>query len=865
MNILKRKISCRGYRVLAFMLALCLFFGLNPIRSQAQEMEEEIHVAKLPGYDFHFVYSDAWFSHSSFTYNPQLATLSLMMALESGSKEDGAKFLQAMGYEDVKSNAYFETDTAPGLTAGAQAGRKTVTDEKGKATLIAVVIHGYKYRMGWEGNFTIGKGAMHEGFCLARDEVLRFLKTYIREKGITGRVKFWLGGHSRGGALANMTAAYLADSACGYLPDVEIAPEDVYGYTFATPGTMVKGELHKGEFGNVSAARSGDYASDTLGEAYTYAGTDAGELLDPAADTYKGIHNYRPSTDLIPGLPPKNWDYTCFGTENETEPSASKEEILTCLELFGKETRESYESYGGPESYGWRTFNIEDMSFTEDKSTEQSISQEQMFQQRIEGMLHYIGGREQYVDSGCQDALSALAGLLGTLRGDLTEELTKDRTQLIRSLLYTYIGYIRKWYKVEKGQELTDGEAAAMAVCAFLGPVIGEDLDPGTNTLDDLMYHLCRYIGDHTEPERDPNRPRRILKYRFTNKITETLFTFMYDFAERAMTGLGDTVYTLICQCAYGGEDKKGEPANKEAGRTGRRIVYTTVLVLFDLGVDISETVGTNGACSIEDFFSVVLPVFYPGTEAGGNAVNSVEEAADQFLVSLLESALNRLIKENKLPAEGSLSDTLKGYIQRISAHPEALRDAMTGMLFYSPGQEFDVKEQLRLAATFLGQANAIVFTHQPQSYLALFMAADDAYPYVAASEAPGGYDAGITVTLSAEKDQKIYITLDGSEPTEESTPYTGGIRLDQGEETKEYRIRAVAVRKDKKGRVWEYTYQIRGTKEEAEPAPSEDKEKKEEKEENASPLPRILAIAGGASLLGLILFLLLRKKRKKT
>ena len=861
MNILTGKLKLRGYRVLAFVLALCLFLGLISLRAFAAEEPEYqgIHEAKLPGYDLHFVYSDAWFTESSFTYNPHLATLSMMMALSSGSKADASQFLTSMGYEKVKNNAYFDNDNEPALTAGAALGQKKIRDNEGDVTLIAVVIHGFRYQMGWEGDFHIGKGPLHEGFLLARDEVLRFMKQYIREQGITGRVKFWLGGHSRGGALANMTAAYLADPSNGYLPNVEITSEDVYCYTFATPGTMVKGEATKGEFGKVSAARSGDYASDTAGEAYNYTGSDGSELIDPSAKTYKGIHNYRPASDLIPGLPPKSWSYTCFGTENEFTPSVTKEEMLACLDMFGKEVREAYEKYGGPENYGWKTFNVEDMSFTEDKTAGQSISQEKMFTERIEGMMHFIGGREQYVESGCQDALSALVGLLGTLRGDLTGELTKDKTLLIRTALYTYIGYIKKWYKAEKGQELTDGEAASMAICTFLGPILGEELDPKKNTLDDLIFYLCKYIGDHTEPEYDPDRPRRVLKYKFDNQITETLFTFMYNYAESAMTGMGDTVYSLICQCAYGGKDHKGEPADREAGKTGRTIVYTAVLILFDLGTDISSTVGTTGSCTIEEFISVVLPAFYPKTDANGKTVkcSTVDEAADQLLVNALETALNGVIKEKKLTEEGFVTKTLRGYIQRIAAHADVLRDAITGMLFYSPGQEFDVKEQIRLAATFLGQADAIVRSHEPQSYLAWLMAADDAYPYVTASVEPGKYDTGITVTLSAEKDRKIYYTLDGSEPTEKSTAYTQGIQLAQEEDTRECRIRAVAVRDGRPGRVWEYTYQIRGTKAEEDQKPPE-----ETKEEKSSPLPWILGGVGGAALLGLIIFLILKKKR---
>ena len=49
---------------------------------------------------------------------------------------------------------------------------------------------------------------MHAGFKAARDEVLRYAAKYMKDHGITGDLKVWIAGHSRGAATSNSLGGF---------------------------------------------------------------------------------------------------------------------------------------------------------------------------------------------------------------------------------------------------------------------------------------------------------------------------------------------------------------------------------------------------------------------------------------------------------------------------------------------------------------------------------------------------------------------------------------------------------------------------------------------------------------------------------
>lgn len=79
---------------------------------------------------------------------------------------------------------------------------------------MAIVIRSSDYAQEWTGDFTVSNedgsvGNMHAGFKAARDEVLRYAAQYMKNHGITGDLKIWIAGHSRGAVISNLLGASL--------------------------------------------------------------------------------------------------------------------------------------------------------------------------------------------------------------------------------------------------------------------------------------------------------------------------------------------------------------------------------------------------------------------------------------------------------------------------------------------------------------------------------------------------------------------------------------------------------------------------------------------------------------------------------
>ena len=140
-------------------------------------------------------YSDDWFLEDSSEANPHLATLSAIIGGVSYScetDETGARLralLEALGFSDVRLNAYYEQGITLEDSIGCAAARRTVKDGSGNEfTLLAVCPRNAGYHYEWAGNFRLGTGGIHRGFLAVRDEMLRFMKSYIETNGINSIV-----------------------------------------------------------------------------------------------------------------------------------------------------------------------------------------------------------------------------------------------------------------------------------------------------------------------------------------------------------------------------------------------------------------------------------------------------------------------------------------------------------------------------------------------------------------------------------------------------------------------------------------------------------------------------------------------------
>ena len=257
-----------------------------------------------------YYYDDAYFLQNSNIYNPMLATMSLCLESTAWASREtanwpdksknvrklltGATLLSPGVYQSGTSGIGFKQyaqndawNTAPTRDSiGVVAANKAIIDpgnnNKGY-TLIALALRGSGYKQEWANNFTVGASGSHSGFTASSDKVLTFLKEYIVQHGITGDVKLWVVGFSRGAAVANMVGGTLDN---GYsLPNVSLAHKDLFVYTFETP----QGAL------TTNIAGSGK--------------------------DYSNIHNIINLNDPIPLVAPYPWKFTRYG-EDQRLPSA---------------------------------------------------------------------------------------------------------------------------------------------------------------------------------------------------------------------------------------------------------------------------------------------------------------------------------------------------------------------------------------------------------------------------------------------------------------------------------------------------------------------------------------------------------------
>ena len=240
----------------------------------------------VPDQEQTFTYNDANFTQTGYRYRKALAVSSMELTMAAFSSsgdagyEDASQNLQALleacGFEGFAVNEGFRTrPTSDSIGVGAA--YKTIRDNGRTYTLVAVGLRGHNYSGEWGGNFRVDETGDHAGFVLCRDQALDFLRAYLAEQGITGRVKLWIVGYSRSAATANLVGAALDDGAS--LGDgVRLSPHDLYCYCFEPP-----------------------------------MGTVADDASDPV---YGNIHNIVNAADVVPKAAPAQWGFARYGVDH---------------------------------------------------------------------------------------------------------------------------------------------------------------------------------------------------------------------------------------------------------------------------------------------------------------------------------------------------------------------------------------------------------------------------------------------------------------------------------------------------------------------------------------------------------------------
>lgn len=287
-------------KALSLVLALMLIVSLVPMTALAQDSYETVtgtimfnagHDDMETDHPCPFTYSDGYFTDTAYLYRQDLATATMAMCLAAGNVADPARyaegpanlkdFFDQIGFEDFEANADF-TNRPERNTFGVGIANKQITVNGEKYTVIAIGLRGCGYYAEWAGDLNVGLSDEHAGFAICRDKAVEFLQAYLaKHTEITGRIKVWCTGYSRGAAGANMVGGalddmYLAGQSVGQ--NVTLSPKDIYIYTFEAPMgadiTRVNGRI------------------------------------------YENIHNVVNYNDLVVKVPPENMGFARYGVDH---------------------------------------------------------------------------------------------------------------------------------------------------------------------------------------------------------------------------------------------------------------------------------------------------------------------------------------------------------------------------------------------------------------------------------------------------------------------------------------------------------------------------------------------------------------------
>lgn len=381
-----------------------------------------------------YAYSDDFFAADSGVYNEHLATFSMLMSecSVSSSREpstaegyknksrNAAALLEDNGFADIEANNDYKSK--PGNhTIGVMCAHKTVTVSGEPRTLIAVVPRSAGYEKEWTDNFTIGSEGDAKGFDDSSEKSLAYVREYINAHGITGDIKLWTTGFSRGGGVVNMIAKKLIDDPAGYLGDgVTLKSGDLYAYAFAVPRAAI---------------------SDN----------------DPKNSRYASIFNISANTELPSKMAPANMGFERYGTDIPLINDDNYDKMLHALKIRSESLLELYENSCSTRLFKPKKMVITDgsVSIVDDNESYLPDNVSDYLDDLASYLTYVAGGRAGY-NSEFEKPVAYLIAYLGTLSADQITAMVNSASQdedaaYLAAAMYAYfMRYKAKYGKIDK-------------------------------------------------------------------------------------------------------------------------------------------------------------------------------------------------------------------------------------------------------------------------------------------------------------------------------------------------------------------------------------------------------------------------------
>ena len=288
-------------RIIAGALSLITAFSVSATALTSASAAETGTVESVTYNSTKIYYSDDYFRHSSTEYDSHLATLSCIMTnfsvpLKNPKSSNDVKwyseqpdrlhgFFDSIGFMDFDTNKdYISRSNFD--TIGVACANRQVDDY----TVIGVGIRSGGYFREWSNNVYLGDGSksdyMHEGWYNAANKAINYIDEYISNNHITGKVKLWIAGFSRGGATTNLAAGLLdnriKDGAETFSNGATLRHDDLFAYTFEAP-------------------QGANYNSKNVEK--------------PGSTLYNNIYNIVNPNDLVPKVAMSEYGFTRFGTD----------------------------------------------------------------------------------------------------------------------------------------------------------------------------------------------------------------------------------------------------------------------------------------------------------------------------------------------------------------------------------------------------------------------------------------------------------------------------------------------------------------------------------------------------------------------
>lgn len=268
-------------------------------------------------------WDDGWFFESPYSYNHELAracsVFSALAYAESSHYQKSyrtppymERALGELGFSEVSTDSYqyrsevmdqvLNLVTRQEDTVAYTLARKRVTGPDGGTRAVILVVVRGSYGSEWLSNLNIGTTTAermaqqynHSGYVEAADEIATALAPWVSESHERGdEVSLLLVGHSRGGAIANLVAAWADDELAQLAADPSGAAAAL-----------------EAEAGDALGMAPGDTVAG-----YTFASPGCTTTADARAARYRNIFNVVNPADLVPQLPLASWGYARYGVD----------------------------------------------------------------------------------------------------------------------------------------------------------------------------------------------------------------------------------------------------------------------------------------------------------------------------------------------------------------------------------------------------------------------------------------------------------------------------------------------------------------------------------------------------------------------